>query len=89
MVEIWTRMIAVEKETVVNKSESYLQRKYLQRLFTGPLKDYIWNDVKKVPLLNTRFYLELEEGSNTGKNWEEREAGKEVHFGAKWVGLYF
>ena len=65
-------MIAVEKETVVNKSESYLQRKYLQRLFTGPLKDYIWNDVKKVPLLNTRFYLELEEGSNTGKNWEER-----------------
>jgi len=85
MVEIWTRVVAVEKETVVNKSGIYLQRetdRTSKRL-------YMWDDVKKVPPLNPRFYLELEEGSNTGKNWEEREAGKEVHFGAKWVGLYF
>ena len=38
MVEIWTRVVAVEKETVVNKSESYLQRKTdrtSKRLYMG------------------------------------------------------
>lgn len=55
MVEIWTRVVAVEKETVVNKSGIYLQRetdRTSKRL-------YMWDDVKKVPPLNPRFYLEL------------------------------
>lgn len=63
MVEIWTRVVAVEKETVVNKSGIYLQRetdRTSKRL-------YMWDDVKKVPPLNPDFTWSLKKGATLAR----------------------
>ena len=63
MVEIWTRVVAVEKETVVNKSGIYLQRetdRTSKRL-------YMWDDMKKVPPLNPDFTWSLKKGATLAR----------------------
>lgn len=61
------------KQTEVNKSETYLQRKIDRTSWT----------------LHIGFYLELEDkgSSNIRKSSEEGEAGGVVCLGAEWVGL--